>query len=215
MKKAILFLLLPLFITSCKKDQTPSADFSYTGTLEVGKSIAFNNLSKNANVFSWDFGDGAVSTAQSPTYTYPKPGTYTVILKAEGNGQAATATKQVAINGTTYSFKNNTTVDLYSFTTFYWTGAAIEDFTQHGLLGTGKTTGIVITYRSEILFAFKFVAEGDYFFSANPFPLTLGTHNALTIEETTPIAGKGGKSGSLPWYNDFLKLSDTGGAVIK
>jgi PKD repeat protein len=204
MKKIGMLILLSFLIFSCKKD--PSADFSYTGTLEVGQNITFNNLSKNATVFSWDFGNGAVSTADSPIYTYPKPGNYTVTLRSEGNGQTATASKDLIISGTTFSFKNNTTIDLYSFTTFYWTGAAIEDFTQHGILKSGQTTGIVITYRSEILFAFTFVMDGDYYFAANPYPLTWGIHNDLTIEDTTPIVGGSAKTSSLPWYGEFIKL---------
>ncbi len=47
----------------------------------------FTNKSKLNNstfvptlIYSWDFGDGATSTATNPTYVYPKPGVYTVSL---------------------------------------------------------------------------------------------------------------------------------------
>ena len=211
MKHLFMLFFLSVLFFSCKKD--PSADFSYTGTLEVGQSITFNNMSKNASEFSWDFGNGAVSTADSPVYTYPKPGHYTVSLRSEGNGQTATASKDLVISGTTFSFKNNTTTDLYSFTTFYWTGAAIEEFNQHGLLSPGQTTRIVITYRSEILFGFTFVMDGDYYFSANPYHLTLGVHNDLTIEDTTAIMSGSAKASTFPWYSEFKKLISKSNAI--
>jgi gliding motility-associated-like protein len=41
--------------------------------------------------FSWDFGDGAGSTAFAPTYTYTAPGDYTVQLTASVGDCSATA----------------------------------------------------------------------------------------------------------------------------
>lgn len=213
MKQFSLLLLLPLLIFSCKKD--PSADFSYTGTLEVGQTITFNNLSKNVSTFSWDFGDGAVSTAESPSYTYPKPGNYTVTLTSEGNGKTVTASKLLPIEGTTYSYTNATTIPLYAFTTFYWTGTAIEEYHEHGTLQASQTTGIIISYRSNVLFAFKFVPEGAYYFSANPNRLTAGIHNEFVIDDNTPISGKGAESGSMTWYDDFMKLANEHTKVFK
>jgi gliding motility-associated-like protein len=40
----------------------------------------FNNTSAGGQVFQWDFGDGATSTATNPTHLYPNPGTYTIRL---------------------------------------------------------------------------------------------------------------------------------------
>lgn len=44
--------------------------------------VAFTNKSSNAIQSAWDFGDGATSTATSPTHTYTLPGNYTVRLIA-------------------------------------------------------------------------------------------------------------------------------------
>lgn len=42
--------------------------------------VTFNNTTSNGQHFQWQFGDGSTSTVQSPTYTYTKPGTYTIML---------------------------------------------------------------------------------------------------------------------------------------
>ena len=43
--------------------------------------------------WSWDFGDGGISTAQNPVHTYTAAGTYTVELTVEGPGGTAVETK--------------------------------------------------------------------------------------------------------------------------
>lgn len=44
--------------------------------------VVFQNLTVNANIFNWAFGDGTFSNVQSPSHVYPGPGTYTVTLIA-------------------------------------------------------------------------------------------------------------------------------------
>ncbi len=46
-----------------------------------------------ATAWQWDFGDGGTSDAQDPSYTYAKPGFYTVSLVASNAGGTATVTK--------------------------------------------------------------------------------------------------------------------------
>jgi PKD repeat protein len=45
--------------------------------------INFQNLSQNANFYTWYFGDGNTTSSVSPTNIYVNTGTYTVKLKAE------------------------------------------------------------------------------------------------------------------------------------
>ncbi len=52
--------------------------------------VTINNTSLNTEVpgttYRWDFGDGSISTAKNPTYTYFTPGTYRIELVVTGPG---------------------------------------------------------------------------------------------------------------------------------
>ena len=68
----------------------PAASFTASTTeICVGESVSFNDFSTGSPTsWSWDFGDGATSTAQSPTHTYSSAGQYTIALtvsNAEGS----------------------------------------------------------------------------------------------------------------------------------
>lgn len=52
-------------------------DYSHTG-LEA--NYQFDNLSINANSYSWDFGDGNFSDEENPSHVFAQAGTYTVEL---------------------------------------------------------------------------------------------------------------------------------------
>jgi PKD repeat protein len=65
---------------------SPVADFSANPTSgDAPLSIQFTDQSIYANEWSWDFGDGATSTEQNPTYTYSTPGSYIVSLSVTGS----------------------------------------------------------------------------------------------------------------------------------
>jgi PKD repeat protein len=55
--------------------------------------------------WTWDFGDGATSAAQSPAHTYTDVGTYTVTLTATNVGGSTTVTKTgyITVNKTEYA----------------------------------------------------------------------------------------------------------------
>lgn len=71
---------------SVQKDFIPQslqADFSVSKTsLCKGDSVVFSNLTKLANQYIWDFGDGDTSHAFQPIKTYTQAGDYTVKLIA-------------------------------------------------------------------------------------------------------------------------------------
>ncbi len=57
--------------------------------------VVFQNLTVNADIFNWSFGDGTFSNVQSPSHIYPGPGTYIVTLIASDSAgcyQADTST---------------------------------------------------------------------------------------------------------------------------
>lgn len=82
--------------------EAPEADFEFQVN---GLNVVFIDRSKNKPTsWSWQFGacSGALcgSTEQNPTYTYPAPGTYTVILNAANAAGSSRASKLVTV-GTT------------------------------------------------------------------------------------------------------------------
>jgi len=53
----------------------------------VGQPVSFVDASTGViSSWQWDFGDGAVSAEQNPSYTYAAPGSYTVTLTVTGPG---------------------------------------------------------------------------------------------------------------------------------
>jgi gliding motility-associated-like protein len=63
---------------------TPVASFDplpASGCIDL--EVVFQNTTQDASFYTWDFGNGNTSAADSPTHTYGVAGTYTVILIAE------------------------------------------------------------------------------------------------------------------------------------
>jgi PKD repeat protein len=148
----------------------------------VGQPVQFTSTSDNSDTFSWDFGDGSHSTESMPFHMYPKPGSYTVTLILSGSGGSSTLTKQLKITGITYSCLNLTSGVLTNFSSFYWNGTDIEDFTPHGTLAVGAETDVVITTRIQIYIAF--INSGVTWISDNPFNLVPDKHNQLVVDGT-------------------------------
>jgi PKD repeat protein len=73
----------------------PVADFSGAPTSGPAPlTVAFTDAStNNPTSWSWTFGDGGVSTAQHPSYTYTTPGTYNVSLTVFNGSGSDTITK--------------------------------------------------------------------------------------------------------------------------
>lgn len=91
MKKIFyLAMFLPILLISCE-DKIPEAHFSTDAVKpEVGQEVFFNNLSKHADRFEWDFGDGVISHAENPSHIYTGSGLFTVKLKAFNEGVDST-----------------------------------------------------------------------------------------------------------------------------
>ncbi len=73
----------------------PTANFSgspLSGAAPL--SVTFTDASSgNTTAWSWDFGDGGLSSLQNPVYTYTNPGTYSVSLTAANPGGSNTLTQ--------------------------------------------------------------------------------------------------------------------------
>ena len=101
MKKIYLLLTLCLALIACKENDI---NFEYTPSApRAGEPVVFSNLTSSGEDWLWTFGDGATSTLKSPTHTYKRPGTYTVILKVD-NKSSWTKTKEVIVYDTIPTF---------------------------------------------------------------------------------------------------------------
>ena len=72
--------------TYTAQNNTIAAAFSASATSSCAAplTVTFTNQSQNASTYMWDFGDGATATDIAPSHTYTSPGTYTVVLTADG-----------------------------------------------------------------------------------------------------------------------------------
>jgi subtilisin family serine protease len=80
-------------------NEPPSASFTYSCT---DLSCNFTDTSTDSDgtvvAWSWSFGDGATSTTQHPTHTYPAAGTYNVVLSVtDDDGATGSAARQVTV----------------------------------------------------------------------------------------------------------------------
>jgi len=59
--------------------------------------VTFDNQSKNAESYEWNFGDGTTSNEATPQHTFKSSGKYVVSLKAMKGGKVSMINKQVTI----------------------------------------------------------------------------------------------------------------------
>lgn len=87
-------------LTSQTADLTvsPSPVAAFTPS-QNGTDFTFTNDSQNAISYAWDFGDGNMSTEESPLHTYDQPGNYTVTLTAFGICDTVQTSQVVTIAG--------------------------------------------------------------------------------------------------------------------
>ena len=92
------FFAMALLMTSCAR---PIANFAVANKSEktVPADIRFENKSKKAETYEWNFGDGKTSSELSPSHQYYKPGKYTITLKVTNKkGKTNTQSKEIQID---------------------------------------------------------------------------------------------------------------------
>ena len=85
-KKALTLVTAFLFGIGVMLAQ-PTVNFSFNGTC-LGDNTAFTDATTGGiapYTYSWDFGDSATSTSQSPSHVYASPGLYSVTLLVTDN----------------------------------------------------------------------------------------------------------------------------------
>jgi PKD repeat protein len=96
---AVIAFMLALCCHSLAFSATPTAAISASPSQGIAPlAVFFDGSSSSADTSSylWDFGDGAVSNAQSPLHTYVVAGTYTATLTV-ANASGATNSSQIVI----------------------------------------------------------------------------------------------------------------------
>jgi len=84
-------------------NRPPQADFAFSPEEpRAGETVQFidKSIDEDGEVvkWEWDFGDGDISTVQSPSHKYARPGTYSVRLKVTDNeGASDTITKEIVV----------------------------------------------------------------------------------------------------------------------
>ncbi len=87
-------------VTVTAPNQPPTANFTSSCN---GLTCSFTSTSSDPDgsiaSYSWNFGDGATSTAQNPSHTYATGGTYSVTLRVTDNqgAQSTTASQSVTV----------------------------------------------------------------------------------------------------------------------
>lgn len=88
--------LMAIMLASCAK---PVAMFAPDKTVvKAPVKIKFNNQSKKAETYEWDFGDGNTSTDTSPEHKYYLSGKYTISLKATKGKKVSMATQEIVVD---------------------------------------------------------------------------------------------------------------------
>lgn len=92
------------------------SEFSATPTSgELPLDVVFTNLSKNANVFFWAFGDGTTTTDPNPTHTYNSEGVYDVTLTAacDLGSNVTKKTGYITILGNAIEYVDESSFNIY------------------------------------------------------------------------------------------------------
>ena len=94
-------------LTACDKT---TADFTYSPTEpRAGEAVRFSNSSTDGEEWYWTFGDGSVSESKSPSHTYRRPGTYTVVLQVDKK-KSLTKTRSITVYDTVPTFSCSDTM---------------------------------------------------------------------------------------------------------
>ena len=98
MKKLLFLMAAALFVlTSCETKNYGDVIGGFVWEQTDWHTITFTNLSKNADRYLWDFGDGQTSTNKDPVHKYKTGGIYYVTLKAMNESDNQTAYANVTV----------------------------------------------------------------------------------------------------------------------
>ncbi|MEO0898608.1 MAG: gliding motility-associated C-terminal domain-containing protein [Bacteroidota bacterium] len=132
-----------LFIEVYVEDQIPIAEFTPDVTEGfIPLDVTFNNTSRGANTYTWNFGDGNGSDEASPTHSYLSAGEFTVSLTADNGFGCPDQISYSFINvrganvimPTSFTPNNDGVNDEFSLTAYSFQTVNFQVFSRWGLL---------------------------------------------------------------------------------
>jgi PKD repeat protein len=84
-------------LTSCKKEEPEGPPIAGIFYSIANKQVAFTALTKRADTWLWEFGDGETSDEMNPVHIYKEGGVYDVKLTVTGKGETVEATAEVSL----------------------------------------------------------------------------------------------------------------------
>lgn len=199
---------------------TVTAGFTAEDTACVKEVIAFTNTSTTTSGtisgYSWNFGDGVISTASDPAHSYDAPGTYTVTLTATQTGGCSNTFTQnilvvanptamfmtgAACVGQQVNFNSMSVPGGVPFGTLNWDFGDGGTATGANVSHTYATAG---TYTVE-LDAISIAGCHDSIvvpITINPLPVAAFTNNQVCLGDTVVFNNMSSiSSGSIDSYN--------------
>jgi len=150
----------------------PVADFTWSGDTIAPAMISFQNLSQNADRYSWNFGDGSTIEAKNPIHIFQQGRSYNVTLLAQqsATNSAVLTTKTISISWP------------HPVADFDWTGETIVGsyITLHDRSGNADEVFWLVEGGSAIFFE-----RPMYYGQAGNFVLTLVARNSATGKADT------------------------------
>jgi len=160
------------FIQVDVTDRIAIADFTYEINSCKG-SISLKNQSTNADIYFWDFGDGATSTRENPEHIYQQGGTYTIKLVASKNSCPDTLTQVIqviSLKNIVY-FPDAFTPNADGINDFYQVKGSSDCFTEPNLIIQNRWGNEIFNSTSPFIEFWdgrlngKIAPQGVYFYS--------------------------------------------------
>ena len=161
MKKFFVFASIiaavAMFASCDKKGDAPKARFDYA--IE-DLTVTFTNMSKEAETYAWDFGDGQTSTEKDPVHTYAAAGTYTVKLTAKNKAGENSTEQSIVLEKKAWEVKIDGNFDDWGKVPSDVLATAVADENS----------------KYEMLYAIKFCTDADYIYFYVEFDAATGTY---------------------------------------
>ncbi|MDZ7898322.1 MAG: PKD domain-containing protein [Arcicella sp.] len=207
----VLLLFLPILTHwACTKEIEPIAasvspinikNLDNSSIYKVGSELEFSSAVFNNKKIIWDFGDNSFSSETTPKHIYSRSGTFTVILKAIGDGGSAGVTRTITVlpqldftisggdfeAGTTITTELAPSSNTLGISNLIWSwGDGTPDYT------TGVAAKGVHQYAKEGNYTITLSAK----FSSNPTPVSMSS-KLITIKEVSSRVTKAWSFGGI------------------